>query len=247
MKPKPLAPPHRRRYKLEPTEGEKVSIRTKQEGESGISPMRKNLLFTTFLLLSLTASAAPLSFPDHNFSIEVPTTWTPINPMPPQVLAAFRSADNSKKLLVFATKIQNKERSIAASDFRDGVKKGMTDQGWQVDPEQQLTIRGMPFVSVTGHLPSGVTMTAYLAAAGDELYMVQAILRAGNAATDPEVQSVIQNFSFLSPVQPLPDSTQPQSAAFRAGQVIGKLLIFFLIAACIVHFIKRARSKRRNA
>jgi len=209
--------------------------------------MKSHLIALSLLVSTSLLRAEPLRFPDHNFSIEVPTGWTEISPRTPQALVALQSLDNSKRILAFAVKLPPNERATGATDIRAGAKKSMSDQGWRIDPEQQLTISGQPFISFTAHIPSGETLTAYTTAAADEIYMLQAIH--GAAVTDAsELQSIIQSFRLLSPAETPLLNTPPKSAAFRAGYVVGRVLFFAVIpCAILVWLVIRAKSKRKGA
>jgi hypothetical protein len=147
------------------------------------------------LFCSTQAFAAPLRFPDHNFSIEMPETWVPISPQPPEVLAAVQSPDAAKKLLVAAVKLSPLHRSSGADQFRRGMKKGMTSEGWQIDPDRPLTIGDLPFISFATHNQSGITGATYTTAAGDLVYVIQTFAQAGDLL-------LIQNFNPQSRVSP---------------------------------------------
>jgi hypothetical protein len=209
----------------------------------------KNPLPALALLVSAAfLRAEPIRFPEHNFSIDVPTGWTEITPRPPQALVALQNPDNSKRMMAFAVKLPPNERTTGATDLRAGAKKSMSDKGWRIDPEQQLTVSGQPFISFAAHVPSGETLTAYTTAAADEVYMLQIIQ--GTPLTDAsDLQSIVQSFRLLSPAEIPPLNTPPKSAAFRAGEVVGRALFFATIPCVIVviWFVIRARSKRRRA
>jgi hypothetical protein len=206
--------------------------------------MRISILLT-FLFCSLQAFAAPIRFPDHNFSIEIPTTWVAISPLPPQTIVAVQSPDAAKKLLVSAARLSPRDRSSGARRMRAGAKESMTARGWQIDPERQLTIGDLPFVSFTAHIPTGATLTAYSAAAEDEVYMLQSIiLRASDAASDPELQSAVQSFTLLSPALSQSNSSPTSSTAYRVGQIFGRLFVYVFLPIAIITLIRRARAKR---
>ena len=183
--------------------------------------------------------AAALQFPEHNFSVELPAQWIDITPRPPQTIVAAQSTDNSRRIVVVAVKIL-KAHETAAADFRAGVKDSISNQGWKIEPEQQVTINGQPFISFTAHIPSGGKFTAYTTAAGGEVYMLQAVGGA-NSSSDPELQSIVQSFRFLSPAEIHPLDTPSKSPAYRAGYIFGQISCFVGIVWIIWSIIRRSR------
>jgi hypothetical protein len=60
------------------------------------------------------------------------------------------------------------------------------------------------------------------------MYMLSAGQEPG-APNDPELQSIIQSFRLLSAAEPGPLNVSSKSAAYRAGELVGKALIFVTI------------------
>jgi len=207
-------------------------------------------LHCTVLALLVSTSlvrAEVISFPEHNFSIDVPAGWTQITPRPPQALAALQNPENTSRILAFATKLPSNERATGAADVRAGAKESLSGLGFKIGPEQQLTISGRPFISFTADHPGGQTLTAFTTAAGDEVYMLSI---GGVGADDPEFQSIIQSFRLLSPVEPSPLNAPSKSAAYRAGEKFGRALIFgaipcaLLVVGVVIWLVFRPRSKQ---
>jgi hypothetical protein len=195
------------------------------------------------ILGCLSAFGAPTQFTQHNFSMELPAGWTEMRPRPPLAVVALQSPDNSQRLLAFTVKLPPNERASGATDVRAGAKKSMSDNGWRIDPEQQLTINGQPFISFAGHVPTGEAITAYTTAANDTVYMLQAV-RSATAGSDSEIQSAVRSFRLLSPGAALPLNTPPKSGAFRAGYVVGRILFFTTIPAVLLAVWAIRRSRR---
>ncbi len=210
--------------------------------------MKKTLFLPALMMLSVAVSAAPVSFPEHNFSIETPAGWTAINDIPKPMLAAYQNADGSKKMLLLVQKLAGAQRALTNSQFLDGMKKGMARQGMVLDSEQPGTIQGLPSITVTGHLPTGITLTAHVVGAGDKMYVMQAVLAPGiAAATDSEVQSVVQSFKFLTPVPALAESSDSDAVAFRVGFIIGVVLVLTIVVVGVVFIIKRVAFSKPKA
>jgi hypothetical protein len=214
--------------------------------------MHKTLFLVALLFLPMVVSAAPVGFPEHNFSIEVPAGWVGVNPVPAPMLAAYQNADGSKKFVLMVQKVSDARRALTNAAFLEGMRKGMAGQGMTLDSEQKGTIQGLPSLAVTGHLPNGVTATSYVVGAGDQMYVMQAVLNPGiAAATDAEVQSVVQSFKFLTPVPVLADALDGKSAAYRIGYMVGSVLaipltigVLFLVVLGVLYLGKRARRRR---
>ncbi len=210
--------------------------------------MNKTLCLIAWMLLAVAAPAAPISFPNHNFSVEFPEGWSAITPVPKPMLAAYQNADGTKKMVLLVQPLVGAQRALTNAEFMKGLKDGMARQGMALDSEKLGTIEGLPSVAVTGHLPGGLTMTAFVVGANEKMYMMQAVLGPGlNALKDPEVQSVVQSFKFLTPVPPSPAPSDEDSMAFRIGFVVGVVLILVIVVVGLVFVIKHAKSVRPKA
>src|SRR5437764_738942 len=99
--------------------------------------------FCGVLVAGSCVSAESLSFPDHNFAIEIPKGWIPISPRLPQMLVAVQYPDASKKLLITASRIPEREISTAPVNFRAGLKDSLVAQGWKFDADQPAESGGL--------------------------------------------------------------------------------------------------------
>src|SRR4051812_27759068 len=102
--------------------------------------MRIHLVLLALFSSTVSLKAAPTSFPEHNFSMELPAGWTDISPRPEQTLIAAHSADNSERILVSALKLRGRDRESGASEMRAGVKKGFSEQGLRIEPDREVTL-----------------------------------------------------------------------------------------------------------
>ena len=75
--------------------------------------------------------------------------------------------------------------------------------------------------------------------------MLQA-MNGDSSVNDPDLQSIVQSFRFLSPVETQPLNTQSRSAAYRAGYIFNGSLSIAIIAT-IIGLVVRAKFKRKVA
>ena len=210
--------------------------------------MRIRLILAALLFCTPLLRAGTLQYPEHNFSIALPAGWTDIKPPPPQMVIASQSADNSRRILVTAVKLPDRERETGAADIRAGARHSLGEMGWKFDPEHQVSINGVPFIAFNSHPPATSPvgmMTTYTTAAGAEVYMLQSIGRA-QTDTDPELQSVIQSFRLINPAEVRSLNKRTDSAAYRVGYFIGRFAIFLVIPVIVLvlWLANRSRSRR---
>src|SRR6187399_2524687 len=113
-----------------------------------------NCRFLTFVLIIAAShlNGATKRFPEHNFSIEIPSNWTDIVPQPSGALIASQSPDHQRRFLVFAHKFSSKERNTSAADVRAGMKESMSKLGGRIEPEVEGTIGGQPSIVFKCHV-----------------------------------------------------------------------------------------------
>jgi len=187
--------------------------------------------------------AALRTFPEHNFSVELPAEWTDVTPGRPEAVLASHSPDSERAFVVIGVKLP-KERGTAAADVRTGARDRMSHEGWVLDPDQSMTINGQPFISFVARNQSGATIATYNTAAGDEVYMLQAVERLGGGP-DPELGSIVQSFRFLSPVKTQPLNIRSNSVGYLIGYHLGPYL--FAILGVILWLVFRSKSKGKAA
>ncbi len=204
--------------------------------------MRSLFLLSIFLLLSVHAVAAQMKFVEHNFSVEMPAGWSALNPQPADTLLAIQSPNRTQKLLVYATTMSAKSHPDAARELGENAKKGMTKAGYQIGPDQSVTVGGVPRIygSPPPACTSGGTLRrTYLSgSAGDEVYMLEAISKDKDAASDPQLQAVVQSLRLLSPAgdfHPPPSASRSSKTPFLVAiavvVVVGALLLLRLLMA----------------
>lgn len=143
--------------------------------------------------------AASLSFPEHNFAIEIPKDWIPITPRPPQILVAVQYPDASKKLLITAGRIPQREASTAPVNFRAGLKDSLVAQGWKFDADQSVESGGLSFVCLIARNPSdNHSMIAYTIVVENEAYALMFLLAQNVGTADLELRSIVRTFHLLS-------------------------------------------------
>jgi hypothetical protein len=185
--------------------------------------------------------AAPRVFQDHNFAIELPVNWQPLDPPPAETLAVSQTSDSLKTILVIAKKLPANDLPNAARDMSAGAKQSATDKGWQISNEHDTSFSGVPFHAFTTRISASASMVTYVGVAGNEGYMLQAICKMGDAGSDPEVQTSVSSFRLLSPRNITLTTTRPNSTAYRTGYVFGELLVVALIGTGFVWLIRKVK------
>jgi hypothetical protein len=207
--------------------------------------MRHIALLTAFLLLSVYALAGPMNFVEHNFSVEMPSGWSTISPAPRDALLAVQSPGKTQKFLVFASKTQSLVHPDAGREVRNDTKDKMTKIGYKMDPDQDITLGGVPFVSFVAHLPSGGSaITVYTAKAGDQVYMLQAISMGSDAAGEAQLQAAVQSFKLLHPVD-APAAPSPLAHASGTMTFVRVFLGGMVIIAAVMLFRRLALTRRK--
>ena len=194
------------------------------------------------LIMSDFAVAETMSFQNHNFTIEVPSTWTTINPTPPGALFAVQSSDGEKVFFATALSVpENESASRGLSMMIAGFKKARIDNNWPIVAERQQTANDLSFTVFTSQaLGKNDTATTWFTSTGTEVYLLQGIHKAGDATTDQELLSIINSFHLISPAQTISHNNPTTSTAFRVGCIFGIVMV-------VVLFIRRKNSKNRNA
>jgi hypothetical protein len=156
-----------------------------------------------------------------------------------------QSPEKKQKFLVFATKTQSLVHPDAAKDVRKDTKEQMTKAGYKIDPEQDTTLGGMPFVSFVAHLPSGGgTVTDYSANSGDQVYMLEAISLESDAASEAQLQAALQSFKLLAPVDALAESAPGQNAP--GTTTFMRVVLGGMVIIAAVMLIRRLALTRRK-
>jgi hypothetical protein len=193
------------------------------------------------LTVSNFAVAETMSFQNHNFTIEVPPTWTAINPTPPGTLFAMQSSDGEKVFFANALSVpENKNASEGLSLMIAGFKKARIDNNYQIVTEYQTNLNDFSFtVFVSKAADKKETETTWFASTAAEIYLLGGIHKAGDANNDQELLSIISSFHLLSPAQTISHNNPINSIAFGFGCIFGVVIV-------AVFFIRRKNSKSRN-
>jgi heme/copper-type cytochrome/quinol oxidase subunit 4 len=197
-----------------------------------------SFVFGIILTVSNFAVAETMSFQNHNFTIEVPPTWTAINPTPPGTLFAMQSSDGEKVFFANALSVsENKNASEGLSMMIAGFKKARIDNNYQIVAERRQTLNNFSFTVFTSQASDKKeTQTTWFASTAAEIYILGGIHKAGDANTDQELLSIISSFHLLSPAQTISHNNQINSMAFWFGCIFGVVIV-------VVFFIRRKNSK----
>lgn len=199
-------------------------------------------IFTFAILLWMAGPAArALTFTAQNFELQFPPGWRPVTPTPVGALEALQSPDHSKVVVLDASELSPSERAGGIGEALAGAKENYVQHGWPMDPEQSLTVNGVPFRFFVSHQTAACTMATYAAVAGHEIYIFGLIYKKGDASKDSELQTILQSFQLITPAE-IPRSTDvsgsvSNDAAFQMGRVLGMLLVlavFIAVPICAV-------------
>jgi hypothetical protein len=208
--------------------------------------MRHLALLSTLLLLSIHALAGPMNFVEQNFSVEMPPGWSAINPAPPRALLAIQSPGKTEKFIVYATKAQSLVHSNDAREVYKDSKERMSKAGYKIDPDQNTTLGGLPFVFFVAHMSPSGTVTDYTANAGDQVYVLQAISGGNDAAADAQLQAAVQSFKLLAPVDAPAQTATPAGAGSRGFMVFVRVFLAGMIVLAVFMFFRRPKATPRQ-
>ncbi len=197
--------------------------------------------FIAALALVSPSDAETLSFPEHNFSIELPANWSRADANAPAVMGA-KNADGTKVVVVVvAAPIPEGERSDAAAQMVAGAKGSMKEKGWAIFGERPVTSSGLVFDTFTARMSDAGTMTIWVISVDDKAYSLTGIWKSGDASADPELQSVLRSFRFLSSVSQNTSSADRSSVAYRIGYMLGPFLLLAVLAGGVIMLVRRFR------
>jgi hypothetical protein len=100
-------------------------------------------------------------------------------------------------------------------------------------------------VTFTAHFPPSGTITAYMAGASDQLYMLQVIAQGQGDANDPALQAAVQSFKLLPSTTDSADSAPGPSLIPKGENSLSQWLWYGIIAMGIITVIRWLTS--RNA
>jgi predicted Zn-dependent protease len=203
-----------------------------------------------FLALSGFVFSETLSFPEHNFSVELPEGWIKTDAPAPAISAA-KSADGQKIFVIVAARTPDNERDTAVASISRAAKEASKAKGWKISDERQAVINGITFETYNAQLPGGAgTVASFMTSAGNEAYALQAIHKAGIANTDAELRSIVNSFRLLSPAAANMPSYDKTSFAYRLGRLMGApcacgllLCICIALGLGIVWFVRRKKAR----
>ena len=188
------------------------------------------------------SDAETLSFSEHNFSIELPANWSRSEVNAPAVLGA-RNADGTKAVVVVAATIPESERSSAAAQVVAGAKGSMKEKGWALFGDREITSNGLVFDAFTARMSDAGTMTTRVISVNDKAYSLTGVWKSGDASADPELQSVLGSFRFLSSVSQNTTSAQRNSVAYRMGYMLAPFLLLAVLAGGVIMLVRRSRRR----
>jgi hypothetical protein len=183
--------------------------------------------------------------------MDFPTNWQQVTPTPAGAIYISRSPDGSKVAVVNVAALPAYERSAGIAEALAGSKESAVKDGFRTDPEQSLTVNGVPFRYYVAHPSATGTVTTYAAVAGHELYVLALVNKNGDTFTDSELHTVVQSFHLLAPAE-IPRSVDASRSAaynvgYRMGLVLGGLICLAILVSVVALLIYFAFLKRKPA
>lgn len=203
--------------------------------------MTLRLALSAFFAFTGCLGATQLTFPEHNFSIDVPKDWTDMVPLPPLALLAKQNSDQSRRTVIFARKFPSHERDTVAADTRAGVKEAFSAKGYSIDAEKAGVIGGLSFIAFAAHMPTGEVITTYSTAAGDCVYLVHT-LRPAAESNDADLRAIAQSFRLLRPAAVPSLTTESKSSSYRFGQFVGYAFMATLVIWALLRLFSKSKA-----
>ena len=195
-----------------------------------------------FLLSCQICHAEPVRFEEANFSIDIPGTWKKAE-SPPQVLALYRSADNSKGITLITAEFSENDAPTALEQMVSGAKGAAQKSNVPITGEHDKEIDGVNFRVYSMTMPGNVTVQSMTGVVGLRAYSIQGFSGVSDPAKDPELASMLGSFRLLAKAAALPVPTlsaPPRNEAYEFGQKVGRLSFYALIVGAIIIVVRRS-------
>ncbi len=214
------------------------------------------LLAATLIAFRSAAGGELLSFPDKNYSIEMPAGWAQVKVSEPPPHCMIKSSDGKRvaQVIVYdppSGDTGERDQATIVGELLNGVKKGARKYGHEVRTEGAVSANGLNFLTLEMGRDGAGSMAARLTATGKTVYLVQVLHSQGEVSQDAELRAVLESFRVLKIVDPAPlsrpeVSARPSSPLFRASYQIGYYSGYFILAAVGVALLVRALRSRKT-
>jgi hypothetical protein len=208
-------------------------------------------LLTLFLAITLQLRATEQVFTDLNFAITLPDTWSAITNVtiePGKFLVIYRAPKNHTLFFVQVDSSRTptgpmNEKFI--EDFDRGLEKNNAGKRISGKFIQMDGVKAYERISNPLIQTQQVSCILHAVLTSERFYDIQGVTLK-NAADDPDIQKALASFRFLTPAHEPIES--PESAAYRAGYIVGRygtlcVLIAGTLFVIIFMILKSHRSK----
>jgi hypothetical protein len=151
-------------------------------------------LLLTLLALAPELTAAPITFPDHKFSIELPAAWTQVTPTPAGALTVAKNASGSTQVILIPRNLI----PLGFNGQRAELKKSLVKKGIILQPDQVFKVGDQPFILVYGRYAAGnLTLADYITGTDREVITIAFTINGVPTTSDPDIDSIVRSFTFL--------------------------------------------------
>lgn len=194
------------------------------------------------------ASAQEKEFPAYNCAITPPAGWNTMEDFkaPQGFATAFANADRTGILILL---VDDPRKSAGSMDerFVSEFERGIVDSGGGDRVSGGfIEIAGVKGYERFGRIvTNGKTVSSLTRAviADRRVFSVSGILVDGDVSKDPALQSAVASFRFLHPPDTSVSAEPEPTASYRAGVLVGRILVIALIVAIVYKLVTFRRKK----
>ncbi len=187
-------------------------------------------------------------FPAYNCAITPPAGWNKMEDfkVPQGFGTAFANADRTGILILM---VDDPRRSASSMDdrFVSEFERGIVDSGGGERVSGGfIEIAGLKGYERYGRIATNgksVSSMTRAVIAERRVFSVSGILVDGDVSKDPSLQSAVASFRFLHPPDTSVSAEPEQSASYRAGVLVGRVLVIAMIVAIVYKLVAARRKK----
>jgi len=205
-------------------------------------------MLSAFILLAGMAQGAEVQLPNYNCAITPPVGWIMETIVAnKRQIAAFRDPSSASMLMIF----MNTEKRVHGpvdEDFVREFERGVEESG---GPKHEsgnfIQVSGLKAYERFGDIDKNgahaSTMLLYVPTS-DRDYQVTAVITEGKVKDRTEIRKAVESFRFLHEPAPPPQASDGKSAAYRAGELVGRALVIGIGVALVVYVVNKKNRRK---